>query len=46
MSGLFEPFRGILNQEKYLRLKYCPLHIELELVADASEPVVSQGANI
>lgn len=44
---LFKPLSGLLNQEKYLPVRYSPITIELELVNDASEPVVSylEGTN-
>jgi hypothetical protein len=41
---MFKPFCGILMQEKYLPLKYCPLSFELEVVSDAKEPIVEKGA--
>jgi hypothetical protein len=37
----FKPLCGILMQNKYLPLAYCPLEFELEL-ADGNEPVVSE----
>ena len=37
---LFKPLSGILNQGKYLPIRYMPLTIELELVDKASEPIV------
>ena len=42
MTVLFKPFCGSLNQEQYLQLKYCPLQFELEIVSNASDPVVSK----
>ena len=38
---LFKPLSGLLEQPKYLPLRYCPLTIELELVNDANAPIVS-----
>ena len=38
---LFKPLSGLLNQNKYLPLRYCPLTIELELVNDAITPIIS-----
>jgi hypothetical protein len=38
---LFKPLSGLLMQEKYIPLRYCPLTIELELVDDATLPIVS-----
>jgi hypothetical protein len=40
---MFKPFCGILLQEKYLPLKYCPLTFELELVNNVEDPIVSRG---
>ena len=42
MTVLFEPLSGILNQQKFLPLKWAPLTIELELVDDKNEPIMSQ----
>jgi hypothetical protein len=39
---MFQPLCGILQQTKYLPLRYAPLEIELEL-ADATDPIVSEG---
>ena len=39
----FTPLAGILRQEKYLPVKFCPIQIELELVGSADDAV--QGAN-
>ena len=36
---LFKPMLGILNQDKHIPLRYCPLQIELELVSDPAEAV-------
>ena len=39
---LFKPLSGLFNQSKYLPLKYCGgITIELEVVGDATEPIVS-----
>ena len=38
---LFKPLSGLLNQPKYLPIRYCPLTIELELVNSSDDPVVS-----
>ena len=38
---LFKPLSGLFNQNKMIPLRYCPITIELELVNDATEPVVS-----
>jgi hypothetical protein len=42
MTVLFKPLSGILNQNKLLPLKYAPITIELELVDDKNEPILSQ----
>ena len=42
---LFKPLSGLLNQSKYLPLRYCPLTIELELVNDAGTPVISPASS-
>ena len=42
MTVLFKPLSGILNQQKFLPLKWAPLTIELELVDDKNEPILSQ----
>ena len=41
MSVLFKPLSGILNQNKMLPLRYAPITIELELVDDKREPILS-----
>ena len=38
---LFKPCSGLFNQPKMLPIRYCPITIELELVNDNTEPVVS-----
>jgi len=38
---LFKPLSGLFNQSKLIPLRYCPITIELELVHDAAEPIVS-----
>ena len=35
---------GLLNQEKWLPIRYCPITIELELVSSATDPVVAAAA--
>ena len=45
---LFKPCCGLFNQPKMLPIRYCPVTIELELVNDPNEPIVSDsspGAN-
>ena len=41
----FKLCSGILNQPKMLPLKYMPLTIEMELVNDANDPIVTPGAD-
>ena len=41
----FKLLSGILNQPKMLPLKYMPLTIELELVNDKDDPVVTPGVD-
>jgi hypothetical protein len=41
---LFKPLFGLLNQNKMIPLRYCPLTIELELVNDFISPIVSYQA--
>jgi hypothetical protein len=38
---LFKPLSGLLNQPKYLPLRYCPLTIELEIVSNSGDPIIS-----
>ena len=40
-TALFKPLLGILGQSKYLPLRYCPLTIELELVNNLMEPIIT-----
>ncbi len=37
----FKPLSGLLNQEKWIPLRFCPLVIELELVNSATDAVMS-----
>jgi hypothetical protein len=41
---MFKPLSGLLNQPKYLPLRYCPITIELEVVSTATDPIVSVAA--
>jgi len=41
MTVLFKPLCGILSQNKMLPLRYAPITLELELVDDATEPILS-----
>ena len=38
---LFKPLSGLFNQNKMIPLRYCPITIELELVNDSTEPILS-----
>lgn len=38
---LFKPLSGLLNQPKYLPLRYCPITIELELANDINGAIIS-----
>ena len=38
---MFKPLSGFFSQAKFLPLKYCPIEIELELVSDVNELLVS-----
>ncbi len=40
---LFKPLLGILNQEKYIPLRYAPLTFELELVGAATDCIIGQS---
>ena len=42
---LFKPLSGILNQRKYLPLRFMPITIELSLVDDPLDPIISNFAN-
>ena len=39
---LFKPLSGLFNQNKFLPVRYAPITIELELVNDAIEPILSK----
>ena len=39
---LFKPLSGLLNQTKFLPLRYAPLTIELEVISDSNDPIVSR----
>ena len=36
---VFKPMFGLLNQEKLIPLRFCPLQIELELVTNGADAV-------
>ena len=40
----FTPMSGFLSQEKYLPIRYCPLQVELELVANANDAFAPGGS--
>ena len=40
-TDLFKPMIGLLNQPKYISLKYVPLTIELELDSDKEANIVT-----
>jgi hypothetical protein len=42
-TAMFKPRSGLLNQPKYLPIRYCPLTIELELVDGMETPVISKA---
>ena len=42
---LFKPIFGLLNQDKLLPLRYCPIQIELELVNSFTDAIVIRDAN-
>ena len=42
---LFKPCSGLFNQPKMLPIRYMPITIELEIVHDNTEPVVSANTN-
>ena len=39
---MFQPLVGLLQQDKYIPLKYCPLTIELELVNNLTDCVITK----
>ena len=41
---LFKPCSGLLNQPKMLPIRYMPITIELEIVHDPNEPIVSEDS--
>ena len=43
---MFKPLCGILSQKKYIPLRYTPLTIELELVSNEEDPVVSNFVTV
>ena len=42
---LFKPMLGLFNQENLIPLRYCPIHIELELVNNLLDAVVMRNAD-
>lgn len=41
MRVIFKPLLGIFNQPKFLPIRYAPMVIELELVSNALDPILS-----
>ena len=41
----FKPLSGLFSQQKYLPIRYAPITIELELVNDKNDPIITPGAN-
>ena len=44
-TGSFKPLFGILNQQKYIPLSWCPISMEFELVNNATDSVASSIVN-
>ena len=42
--GMFTPLSGLLNQDKYLPIRYCPIQLEFELVSSGGDAVRTKGA--
>ena len=40
----FKLLSGLFNQKKWLPIRYCPITIELELVNQATDPIVAPGS--
>ena len=45
MDVLFKPLSGIFRQRKYLPIRYMPLTIELLLVDNGTDPIISHASN-
>jgi len=43
---LFTPFCGLMNQDKYLPLRYCNMVLEMEIVNNFEDTVCSVGATL
>ena len=43
---LFKPLSGLFNQNKMIPLRYCPITIEMELVNDSTEPIISHLTDV
>ena len=41
----FEPLCGILNQPKFIPLSYCPLSLELEVVTNPTDAIISVASS-
>ena len=42
----FTPMSGLLSQDKFLPIRYCPIHLEFELVGNAYEAVQGQISSV
>jgi hypothetical protein len=40
ITSLFKPLSGLLTQNKYIPLRYCPLVLEFEVVNSSDDPVI------
>ena len=45
-TAIMRLLSGLLTQEKFLPIRYCPITIELELVNNFTDAVISQGVSI
>ena len=43
MRVSFEPRCGLFSQPKWLPIRYCPITLELELVSQATDPIIAVG---
>ena len=42
-SVMFKLLSGLLNQDKYLPIRYCPIQIEIEVVSSPNDPILSEA---
>ena len=42
----FTPLSGLLSQDKFLPIRYCPIQLEFELVGSASDAVQGSESNL